>query len=58
MTISMTDFDSSGISTIESDSEAETIWYNLNGVQVNENTLHPGCYIRKSGTKTSKILVK
>ena len=58
MTISITDFDSSGISTVESDSEAETIWYNLNGVQVNENTLHPGCYIRKSGTKTSKILVK
>ena len=49
----------SGISGIEADdSDAPAEYYNLNGVRVNADNLTPGIYIKRQGSKATKVLVK
>lgn len=53
--------DSSAIDALDSDNnltEADAVYYNLNGIRVNGANLAPGLYIRVAGTKASKVLVK
>jgi len=40
------------------DTEAEAVYYNLNGMRVDGRNLAPGLYIRVTPASTSKILVK
>ena len=42
----------------DADSEAPAEYYNLNGMQVNAESLVPGIYIKRQGTQASKIYVK
>lgn len=58
MTISIVKCDLSGISSIESECNAPTVYYDLNGIQIPANDLRPGFYIEKCGTKVTKIIVK
>lgn len=46
----------SGIVDIDADNEAETVWYNLNGIRVNPDT--PGLYIKVKAGKAAKVYVK
>ena len=58
MTISITETNSSGISSVESASNVTTVLYDLGGNRVSSKNLRPGCYIQKSGSKSKKIIVK
>lgn len=58
MTISITETNSSGISSAESASNVSTALYDLGGNRVSSKNLRPGCYIQKSGSKIKKIIVK
>lgn len=49
----------SGIDAIEVDNtNAPVMYFNLQGMQVNAETLTPGIYIKRQGSKAEKILVK
>lgn len=51
--------DNAGVAEIVIDDEnAPVELYNLNGVRVNSDNLVPGLYIRRQGTKASKIIVR
>lgn len=43
---------------IDTDSNTEVEYYNLQGVKIHSDNLVPGIYIRRQGNKTSKILVR
>ena len=58
MTISITETNSSGISSAESASNVTTALYDLGGNRVSSMNLRPGCYIQKSGSKIKKIIIK
>ena len=58
MTISITETNSTGISSAESASNVTTVLYDLGGNRVSSKNLRPGCYIQKCGSKTKKINVK
>lgn len=58
MTISIIEAGSGSVSSIESEANAETVVYDLRGNRVSANTLCPGIYIEKCGSKTRKIMVK
>ena len=58
MTISITETNSSGISSVESASNVTTVLYDLGGNRVSSKNLRPGCYIQKSGSKIKKIIIK
>ncbi|MGM9842266.1 MAG: SusF/SusE family outer membrane protein [Candidatus Limisoma sp.] len=58
MSISIIKAESSSVSALESESNAETIVYDLKGNRVSGSTLCPGIYIEKCGSKTRKIMVK
>ena len=58
MTISITETNSTGISSAESASNVTTALYDLGGNSVSSKNLRPGCYIQKSGSKSKKIFVK
>lgn len=58
MSISIIKADSSSVSTLEMESNAEAIVYDLKGNRVSGSTLCPGLYIEKCGSKTRKIIVK
>ena len=58
MTISITETNSTGISSAESASNVTTALYDLGGNRVSSKNLRPGCYIQKSGSKSKKIIVK
>ena len=58
MTISITETNSTGISSAESASNVTTALYDLGGNSVSSKNLRPGCYIQKSGSKSKKIIVK
>ena len=58
MTISIIEAGSGSVSSIESEANAETVVYDLRGNRVSANTLCPGVYIEKCGSKTRKIMVK
>lgn len=58
MTISITETNSTGISSAESASNVTTALYGLGGNSVSSKNLRPGCYIQKSGSKIKKIIVK
>ncbi len=48
-----------GIEGVEiENTNAPVEYFNLNGVRVNENSLVPGLYITRQGTKASKVIVK
>lgn len=49
-----------GIDAISSDDnhDGPTEYFNLNGVRVNSESLAPGLYIKKSGKRSVKVLVK
>lgn len=44
--------------TVDGENAAPAEYYRLDGIRVNADKLAPGIYIRKSGSKTEKILVK
>ena len=48
----------SGVENVSADTDAPSVWYNLQGVRVSESTLTPGIYIRVSGNRADKITVK
>ena len=58
MTISITETNSTGISSAENASNVTTALYDLGGNRVSSKNLRPGCYIQKSGSKIKKIIVK
>ena len=58
MTISITETNSTGISSAECASNVSTALYDLGGNRVSSKNLRPGCYIQKSGSKIKKIIVK
>ena len=58
MSISIIKADSSSVSTLETESNAEAVVYDLKGNRVSGSTLCPGLYIEKCGSKTRKIIVK
>lgn len=33
-------------------------YYNINGVRVNNDNLAPGIYIRRQGSKTTKVAIR
>lgn len=48
-----------GIDSIETDdSDTPAEYYNLQGTRVSRNSLVPGIYIRRQGTKTSKVVIQ
>lgn len=47
-----------GVEAIEAEIDGTEAIYDLNGVRVSGENLVPGIYIRKSGNKTSKFVVK
>lgn len=46
------------IDVVGVDTEAPAEYYNLQGVRVDSNSLVPGIYVRRSGDKAVKVLVK
>ncbi|MCF0219688.1 MAG: leucine-rich repeat protein [Muribaculaceae bacterium] len=54
----MTAKSTTGIDAINADSDAEAVYYNLNGVQVAGDDLTPGFYIVKSAKSAKKVLIK
>ena len=58
MTISITETNSTGISSAESASNVTTVLYDLGGNRVSSKNLRPGCYIQKCGSQIKKINVK
>lgn len=48
----------SSVADIAVDADAQPVYYNLQGVQVDAGNLTPGLYISRQGTRTTKILVK
>lgn len=57
MTVTVSEFKGSGVASIEAEDNAVPEYYNLAGVRC-EGELAPGLYIRKAGSKVSKVLVK
>lgn len=49
---------STGVETVEFDENAETQYFNLNGVQVKAENLTPGLYIVRQGNKVSKQVIR
>lgn len=48
-----------GIQAVEVEMENSPVeYYNLNGLKVSGDNMAPGIYVRRQGTKTTKILVK
>ena len=48
-----------GLENIEAEeAEGEATFFNTNGVQVNNENMAPGVYIKKQGNKTSKVIVR
>ncbi len=50
--------DTSGIADIEADDNAPVEYFNLSGVRVDDTNLTPGIYVRRQGSKVSKIILK
>lgn len=51
--------ESAGVEDIEADSDnSPAEYFNLNGVHVKADALAPGLYIKRQGSKASKVLVK
>lgn len=46
------------IDSIEVTTEEDAHYYNLNGIEVSSESLTPGLYIRKIGSKSEKIIIK
>ncbi len=44
--------------TVDNDTDAPVVYYNLQGVRVNADNLTPGLYIRSQGNKATKVLVR
>ncbi len=44
--------------TVDNDSNAPIEYYNINGVRVNNDNLAPGIYIRRQGSKTTKVAIR
>lgn len=44
--------------TIDNDNNAPVEYYNLNGVRVNANDLTSGIYVRRQGSKVSKVAIR
>ncbi len=44
--------------TVDNDTDAPVIYYNLNGVRVADDNLTPGVYVRVQGSKATKVVVK
>ncbi len=58
-TINFENGSTSAIEAVEVDnSDAPVEYFNVNGVKVHGNELAPGLYIRRQGTKTTKVVVK
>ena len=49
---------SAGVNSIEADDNAPKEYFNLNGMRVDKNSLVPGLYIIKQGSKATKNIVK
>lgn len=43
--------------TVDNDSNAPIEYYNINGVRVNNDNLTPGIYIRRQGSKATKVAI-
>ncbi|MEE1207832.1 MAG: hypothetical protein UHP27_06655 [Muribaculaceae bacterium] len=53
------DVESSGVESVEMDDpNAPVEIFNLNGVRVSEDNMAPGLYIKRQGTKATKMVVK
>ncbi len=50
--------DTSGVEAIEVADDANAVYYNLQGVEVNADNLTAGVYVKVAGGKASKVLVK
>ncbi len=48
----------SGADSIEADENVESEIYSISGMKMNDSNLAPGLYIRKTGNKTEKFMVK
>lgn len=56
---SFVDIETVGVSGITTDADAETVVYDLSGRRIQgEDSLLPGIYVRRCGTKSEKILVR
>ena len=47
-----------GVDGIEADENDESEIYSISGMKMNDSNLAPGLYIRKTGNKTEKFMVK
>lgn len=47
-----------GVDGIEADENVESVIYSISGMKMNDSNLAPGLYIRKTGNKTEKFMVK
>lgn len=57
--IRITDSDNNAIGDVEADTSALPVeYFNLQGMRVDAGALTPGIYIRRQGTKTTKIAVR
>lgn len=57
----LTNVNAAGVNTITVDadnSDAPVEYFNLNGVRLNGDNLTPGLYIRRQGTKATKVIVR
>ncbi|MBD5358091.1 MAG: Omp28-related outer membrane protein [Bacteroides sp.] len=53
-----TAFDPTGVKSIESNSNEEVEIFSVSGIRMNDANLAPGIYIRKTGNKSEKFVVK
>lgn len=58
ITLTVYEGEYSSIETTIADSKAPVEYFNLQGVKVNADKLNNGIYIKKQGSRTSKVLVK
>lgn len=49
---------STGIDSIEADSAAPVEYYNIQGMRIAPEALTPGLYIRRQGSKTTKVIIR
>ncbi len=52
------DFSSTGVSAVDGADASEAEIYTLSGMRVSSESLAPGVYVRKQGSKTEKIIVR
>lgn len=58
ITVTLSDYEGSGIAELTAEENASAEYFDLTGVKHNAENLAPGIYVKRQGSATSKVIVK